>query len=206
MQISILANNPNFIERNGALIRQHALDSDIIASIKFKFIEPLLELPIKRHDIYFRSDPRNFLFGLEDYRHLIGKVVQERDIYLINDSERPDFDTANDTQGIRFIPFDKGPIEMLLASFENEPVFETIVMYAGSEHGLDMRRLSTGLLVVLHYSLKYPEAMLYLLGFFERGNQKVLKDGRTIRDASFHDFDVERRILQALAANVRLIN
>ena len=206
MRISILANNPEFIANKWDVIERHALESDIFISIKFKYIAPLLELPIRRHDIHFRSNSDNFVFGLDDYRHLLEKAGRHTNTYLINDSERPDADTENDTQGMTFQHFDKGHIERHLWSFRNEPVFETITQYAISDGRLDMRRLSTGLTVVLHYFLKYPAAELYLLGFFESGNRKVLKEGKTIRETVFHDFETERKILESVTRNTHLIH
>lgn len=201
IRISILANNPDFIVRNGPLIAQHAVDSDIFVSIKFKFIEPLLGLPIRRHDIYFRSDPQNFVFGLEDYRHLAGRIGKDANIYLINDSERADNDTSNDSAGLFFMPFDREPIVAHLLSFQKHSVFETIARYAIREERLDPRRLSTGLTVILHYSLAYPNARILLLGFYEKENRTVLKDGKILRDTSFHDFEEERKILEAVTGN-----
>ena len=206
MRISILANNPEFIKNNKRLIQQHATDSDIFASIKFKYIEPLLGLPIKRHDIYFRSDSNNFVFGLDDYRHLLEKAGGHTNTYLINDSERPDNDTANDTRGMIFQHFDKGLIERHLWSLRNEPVFEIITRYALADGQLNMRCLSTGLTVDLHYCLKYPDAELFLLGFFEPGNRKVLKEGKIIRETYFHDFEVERKLLEGVTRNTQLIH
>ena len=206
MRISILANNPEFIERKWHVIERHALESDIFISIKFKYIAPLLELPIKRHDILFRSNPDNFVFGLDDYRHLLEKAGKLTNIYLINDSERPDADTENNTQGMNFQHFDKYQIEQHLWSFRNEPVFDTIARYAIPDGRLDMRRLSTGLIVVLHYYLKNLAAELCLLGFFENGNRKVLKDGKTIRETVFHDFEIERKILEGVTRNTHLIH
>lgn len=201
IRISILANNPDFIVRNGPLIAQHAVDSDIFVSIKFKFIEPLLGLPIRRHDIHFRSDPQNFVFGLEDYRHLAARIGKAAYIYLINDSDRADNDTSNDREGLDFMPFDRAPIISHLMSFQDESIFETITRYAMQEGRLEPRRLSTGLTVILHYALAYPTARILLLGFYEKKNRTVLKDGKILRDTSFHDFEEERKILEAVTGN-----
>jgi len=201
-----MANNPLFIEEHGELIERYALDSDIFVSIKLKYIEPLLGLPIRRHDIHFRSNAQNFIFGLDDYRHLLLKIRRSTNFYLINDSERTDLDTANDTQGIRFHHFDKDKIERHLMSFREGPVSDIITRHSCSDGRLDMRRISTGLMVILHYSLKYPDANLRLLGFFESGNRMVLKEGRTLRETHFHDFEEERRLLESVARNIRLIH
>jgi hypothetical protein len=206
MRISILSNNPEFTNQHGGVIERYAVDSDIFVSIKLKYIEPLLGLPIKRHDIHFRSDSKNFVFGLDDYRHLLEKVCSNTNFYLINDSDRLDHDTANDTKGIQFQHFDKGPIERHLGSFREGPVFEGISRYAQSEGQLDMRRISTGFMVILHYSLQYPEAKLHLLGFFESGNRKVLKEGKIIRETHFHDFEEERKLLGSLVGNAQMIH
>ena len=206
MQIAILANNASFIEGNMPLVRQYAVESDIVASIKFKFVDRLLGLPIRRHEIYFRSNPENHVFGLDDHRHLIGSLKAGTRISLINDSPRADEDTANDTRGLAFHPFDRQPIVDHLMSFRTHPVFETIARYALVDGRLDQRRLSTGFTVVLHYALTYPEATIALLGFYERGNRKVLKDGGAIRDTAFHDFDVERTIVEAVTTNTLLIH
>lgn len=206
LKICILANNPGFIGRNRPLIERYAVDSDIFVSIKFKFIEPLLELPIRRHDIYFRSDPNNFIFGLEDYRHLAGRIGKEANIYLINDSDRADNDTSNNTEGLTFRPFDKEPILTHLMSFQNESIFDTITRYAVRDGRLETRRLSTGLTVILHYSLAYPKANILLLGFYESENRTVLKDGGILRDTSFHDFEEERKILEGVTRNTILVH
>jgi hypothetical protein len=205
MRISILANNPVFIEQHGGLIERHAHDSDIFVSIKLKYIEPLLGLPIRRHDIHFRSDSRNFIFGLDDYRHLLKIACSRSNFYLINDSEHPDHDTANDTQGIRFKHFDKGRIEWHLGTLGGPPVPAIIKRHTLPDGRLDMRRFSTGLMVILHYSLEYPDADLHLLGFYERGNRKVLKEGRILRETHFHDFEEERMLLETEVGNIRLI-
>lgn len=206
MDIVILANNPLFIEKNRSLIREHAASADLFVSIKFKFLDTVLDLGLKRHDIYFRSNQSNFVFGLDDYRALAGRLGVGTRVFLINDSDLPDHELKNDPIGFELLPFDTGPILRYLTAVRNEPVFGELRRFMSPDESLDVTLISTGFIIILHHLLLYPDSRISLLGFYEHGNQKVMKEGRFIRETTHHDFGSEKRIIQAIAAGLTYVN
>jgi|688.fasta_scaffold190720_2 hypothetical protein len=206
MDIVILANNPLFIEKNRSLIREYATSAGLFVSIKFKFLDAVIDLGLKRHDIYFRSNPSNFVFGLDDYRALADRLGIGTRIFLINDSELPDHELKNDPIGIEFLSFDTGPVLRYLTGFRNEPVYEELRRFMSLGECLDVTLLSTGFIVILHHLLQYPDSRIVLLGFYEQGNQRVMKEGRFIRDTIHHDFGCEKRVLQKIAGGLTYVN
>lgn len=202
MDIAILANNPLFIENNRSLVRQYAVSADLFVSIKFKYLDVVVDLGLDHHDVYFRSNPLNFVFGLDDYRNLAGRLSSGTRIYLINDSGLSNNEIKNEPIEFELLPFDTGPVLRFLMDFRNEPVFEELRRFMSPDGNLDVTRLSTGFIVILHHLIHYPDSRIVLLGFYEEGNQKVLKEGLFVRETTHHDFGSEKRILQSIAGSL----
>ena len=82
MTIVILANNPIFIEKHENLIKNHARNGDIFVSIKFKYVNLVIDQQLNQHDIYFRLNNQNFIFGFNDYHQaFLGKLKSNTSLY-----------------------------------------------------------------------------------------------------------------------------
>jgi hypothetical protein len=208
MTIVILANNPIFIEKHENLIKNYACHSDIFVSIKFKYVNLVLDQQLKQHDIYFRLNNQNFIFGFNDYHHaFLGKLKPNTSLFLISNITNGVFEKFDDTsyKTFDFTLFDYDPFISYLKSFEKTSIFKKIDNLIFINNLLDTNKLSTGFWVALKYYLLFPNAKIQLLGFYELGNQTVLKEGKRI-SVSSHQFQVEKEILIYLAPNLIFIN
>jgi hypothetical protein len=208
MTIVILANNPIFIERCDNLIKNHARNADIFVSIKFKYVNLVIDQQLNQHDIYFRLNNQNFIFGFNDYHQaFLGILKPNTSLYLISNITNGVFEKFDDTlyKTFDFTLFDYEPLITYLKSFEKKPIFNKLNNLLFINNLLDTNKLSTGFWVALKYYLTFPKARIQLLGFYELGNQTVMKEGKRI-SVSSHQFQVEKEILNYLAPNLIFIN
>ena len=208
MTIVILANNPVFIKENQSIINKYIDLSDIMVSIKFKYADIFIDRDLKKHDIYFRVNNQNFIFGLNDYYHeMINKLHSTTSLFLvsnINKGENQVFDFEKHPE-INFRSFEYESILSYLLNFENTSIFKKLEKILFLEGCIDTNKLSTGFLVILKYYLQFPEAKIILLGYYEEGNQVVLKEGKRL-SLSSHQFQDERIILNHIAPEILFIN
>ena len=208
MNIVVLANNPIFIVKHENLIKSHARNSDIFVSIKFKYVNLIIDQDLNQHDIYFRLNNQNFIFGFNDYhKEFITKLKSNTSLFLISNITNGILEKYDSTpyQGVDFSMFDYEPFVSYLRSFKSKSIYKKISKLLFINDLLDTNQLSTGFWVALKYYLTFPTAKIQLLGFYEKGNQTVLKEGKRI-SVSGHQFQVEKEILNSLAPNLIFIN
>ncbi len=202
--ITILANNPNWVNSNKKLIRELATNSDIFVLIKFKFFELTSDLDLKKQDIYFRLNIINSILGVDDfYPKIISQLKPNTNLYLVSNihSSGKQFpDVIKD--GLDFTYIDLNPIIQLLLSYKDKPIFNKIKNYLFINNNLDTNRLSTGFLVILYYYLKYPDSTITLLGFFR--DRTVLKEGLRVSYSSHNFFD-EKEILLTIIPKLNFV-
>lgn len=206
MDIIILANNPKFIESNSKLIESYALKSDIFALIKLKYFHIVKNLNLNKLDIFFRTNEENFIFGLNDYIPSVEKTNVISNVYLINETQN--FEKKN-LVGLENLDLNLIDLELIfnyLQKIQDNKVYEILKKYLIINNQISIKYLSTGFLVILWYSLMYPQQTITLLGFYEKGNQKVLKEGKIIRETFFHNFEDEKNIIWEINKNLKFIN
>jgi hypothetical protein len=205
MSIVILSNNPSFIDKNNNLIKKYAIESEVFGLIKLKYFDIIKDINLKHHDIFFRSDKNGFIFGFNDYKNMLNKLNKNSKIYLINNFNNNNI-LFNGNENINFEYFDLSPIINFLLSYSEHPIFNIIKKYLFVNNKINITYLSTGFVIILNYFLKYPNTQITLLGFYEKNNQKVLKEGKIIKETTHHNFEDEKNMIQALIPNIIFIN
>lgn len=206
MKISILANNPLFIEKNQFLIKQYVHDSDIFVSFKFKYIGLIKDADLKKHHIYFRTNRNgDFIYGFNDYKDIMKDLIRSNQLfYLIGNIN---YSVKNSISakipGIIFQPFDQIPIINFLLGYEGHEIFEKIGKLLYFNEKIDTNKISTGFLTILYYYIKHPNSDINLLGFFE--NQISLTEGMRIT-STVHNYPDEKSILKTVAPNLIFLN
>jgi hypothetical protein len=198
MSIVILANNPHFIKKNEIFIKNYANKSKIFVSIKFKFIDLITSEKINNHDIIFRTNEENFIWGIQD-----GKNVSKNDninLYLITENTN----LPHSDYDFQLIDLDK--ISNFLISFKNDKIFKLIKKYLFINNIQRFSKFSTGFITIIDYFLRFPNEKIILLGFYELGNQSVIKEGGIMRETTYHNFQDEKEILEKLIPNISFIN
>ena len=71
---------------------------------------------------------------------------------------------------------------------------------------INFSKFSTGFITILNYFLKYPDEEIILLGFYQKGNRSVVKEGGVIRQTFYHNFDDEKIIIRTLVPKIIFIN
>lgn len=202
--ITILANNPNWVNSNKTLIRELAINSDIFVLIKFKYFDLTSDLDLKKQNIYFRVNIINSILGVDDfYPQIISKLKSNTSLYLVPNIHSSGKQFPDVTkEGLDFTYIDLNPIIELLLSYKDKPIFDKIKNYLFINNNLDTNRLSTGFLVILDYYLKYPNSTITLLGFYR--DKTVLKEGLRIAFSS-HNFLNEKEILQTIIPELNFV-
>jgi hypothetical protein len=205
MSIVILSNNPTFIDKNNDLIKKYAIESEVFGSIKLKYFEVIKNINLKQHDIFFRSNKDGFIFGLDDYINTLNNLNKNSKIYLIKNIENNNI-FFKEHKNINFKYFDLLPVINFLLLKSKHPIFNIIKKYLFIDDKISISHLSTGFIIILNYFLKYPKKEIILLGFYEKNNQKVLKEGKIIKETTYHNFEDEKNMIQALIPNIIFIN
>lgn len=224
MSILIVANNPKYLQNNSYLIQ--GLARDILVTMKWKSIHYFDHLnPRDRgglnaghvaewHVIFRKYVKRQGLYG--NYNHAIpltAEVKRNKKCYLIKD--RPWSTSGKGYDELELIDIEKclefiqakgsGSVSERDETVAAGKILEIIKVVPSRKNPgtICTTYLSTGFLVLLHYSLTYPERQVKAYGFYLE-HRYITQQG-IVTEESPHKFDTEREFLAQYCKNIVFI-
>ena len=208
MIITLLANNPIYLERNNnnKQIKKLIRNSDIFIRFKFKSLKYFNKIQKKQEDIIFRYNiSTNRIMGYDNFINSDTiNEVENKKMYIINDNNLVLDIEREDELTKMMILRNIRDVKKFIISKDHK-----LIDKIKKKKKIDTSILSTGIITIIKYYLLYPEAEFKLLGFFNDSCfWKERNDEVSIRTKKFgtHSYNIEKDFIIRYIKNVEFFN
>tara|TARA_B100000674_G_scaffold73473_1_gene50755 strand:+ start:636 stop:1262 length:627 start_codon:yes stop_codon:yes gene_type:complete len=208
MIITLLANNPIYLERNNnnKQIKKLIRNSDIFIRFKFKSLKYFNKIQKKQEDIIFRYNiSTNRIMGYDNFINSDTiNEVENKKMYIINDNNLVLDIEREDELTKMMILRNIRDVKKFIISKDHK-----LIDKIKKKKKIDTSILSTGIITIIKYYLLYPEAEFKLLGFFNDSCfWKERNDEVSIRTKKLgtHSYNIEKDFIIRYIKNVEFFN
>ncbi len=208
MIITLLANNPIYLERNNnnKQIKKLIRNSDIFIRFKFKSLKYFNKIQKKQEDIIFRYNiSTNRIMGYDNFMNSDTiNEVENKKMYIINDNNLVLDIEREDELTKMMILRNIRDVKKFIISKDHK-----LIDKIKKKKKIDTSILSTGIITIIKYYLLYPEAEFKLLGFFNDSCfWKERNDEVSIRTKKLgtHSYNIEKDFIIRYIKNVEFFN